>query len=75
MTHASHPESGQFDGAEGSAPLEGGGAAARHRDPEGAKIGMWLVLFTEMLLFGGLFLLYSAYRARYPDRTSIGTSQ
>jgi cytochrome c oxidase subunit 3 len=27
---------------------------------------MWLFLFTEILLFGGLFLLYSAYRARYP---------
>jgi cytochrome c oxidase subunit 3 len=25
---------------------------------------MWLFLFTEMLLFGGLFVLYSAYRAR-----------
>lgn len=38
-----------------------------HRDYEGAKIGMWLFLFTEILLFGGLFLLYSAYRARYPQ--------
>ena len=28
--------------------------------------GMWLFLFTEILLFGGLFLLYSAYRAKYP---------
>jgi cytochrome c oxidase subunit III len=36
------------------------------RDYEGAKLGMWLFLFTEILLFGGLFLLYSAYRARYP---------
>lgn len=33
--------------------------------PSGAKIGMWLFLFTEMLLFGGLFLLYSVYRAKY----------
>jgi cytochrome c oxidase subunit 3 len=37
-----------------------------HKDYEGAKLGMWLFLFTEILLFGGLFLLYSAYRARYP---------
>lgn len=37
-----------------------------HQDREGAKIGMWLFLFTEMILFGGLFLLYSAYRARFP---------
>ena len=37
-----------------------------HKDYQGAKFGMWLFLFTEILLFGGLFLLYSAYRARYP---------
>ncbi|MBF0514672.1 MAG: cytochrome c oxidase subunit 3 [Desulfovibrionaceae bacterium] len=29
-------------------------------------MGMWLFLFTEILLFGGLFLLYSAYLHRYP---------
>ena len=32
------------------------------RDYAGAKIGMWLFLFTEVLLFGGLFLVYSVYR-------------
>ena len=37
-----------------------------HRDYEGAKLGMWLFLFTEILLFGGLFLLYSVYRSKYP---------
>ena len=37
-----------------------------HKDYEGAKLGMWLFLFTEILLFGGLFILYSAYRSRYP---------
>jgi cytochrome c oxidase subunit 3 len=37
-----------------------------HKDYEGSKLGMWLFLFTEILLFGGLFLLYSAYRAKYP---------
>ncbi len=39
---------------------------ARHRvDTDGAKMGMWIFLFTEVLFFGGLFLLYSVYRARY----------
>ena len=33
-----------------------------HRDDEASKIGMWLFLFTEMLLFGGLFLVYTIYR-------------
>lgn len=37
-----------------------------HKDYEGGKLGMWLFLFTEILLFGGLFILYSAYRAKYP---------
>jgi len=36
-----------------------------HKDPEAAKIGMWLFLFTEMLLFGGLFIAYAEYRSRY----------
>ena len=34
-------------------------AVVHHRDYTGAKIGMWLFLFSEMLLFGGLFLLYA----------------
>ncbi len=33
---------------------------------QGAKIGMWLFLFTELLLFGGMFLLYAVYRMLYP---------
>jgi cytochrome c oxidase subunit III len=40
-------------------------AAHVHKDPEAAKIGMWLFLFTELLLFGALFILYAAYRSRY----------
>jgi len=38
----------------------------QHRDYTGAKVGMWLFLLSEILLFGGLFILYSAYRYRYP---------
>jgi cytochrome c oxidase subunit 3 len=33
-----------------------------HRDYTGSKLGMWLFLFTEILLFGGLFLVYAVYR-------------
>jgi len=33
-----------------------------HRDDLGSKIGMWLFIFTELLLFGGLFVVYSVYR-------------
>jgi cytochrome c oxidase subunit 3 len=38
----------------------------QRKDNAGAKLGMWLFLFTELLLFGGLFLLYGAYFSRYP---------
>jgi cytochrome c oxidase subunit 3 len=37
-------------------------AHTEHRDYVGAKLGMWLFLFTEVLLFGGMFLVYSVYR-------------
>lgn len=33
-----------------------------HRDDEGSRMGMWLFLFTELILFGGLFFVYSVYR-------------
>jgi cytochrome c oxidase subunit 3 len=39
---------------------------AVHRDDFGSKIGMWLFIFTELLLFGGLFLVYSIYRYNNP---------
>ena len=35
-----------------------------HRDDLASKTGMWFFLFTEMLLFGGLFVVYSVYRFR-----------
>jgi cytochrome c oxidase subunit 3 len=40
-------------------------------DYQGSKLGMWIFLFTEMLLFSGLFLLYSAYRSRYSGEFHI----
>ena len=36
------------------------------KDYLGAKMGMWLFLFTEILLFGGLFVLYAVTLQRYP---------
>lgn len=33
-----------------------------HKDDIGTRMGMWLFLFTEVLLFGGMFFLYSVYR-------------
>jgi len=36
--------------------------SGHNRDDEASKLGMWLFLFTELLLFGGLFLVYTIYR-------------
>ncbi len=42
-----------------------------HRDDMGSKMGMWLFLFTEVLLFGGMFILYAAYRFTYSDAYKV----
>jgi len=34
---------------------------------ESAKLGMWVFLLTEILLFGGLFCAYAVFRAWYPN--------
>ncbi len=49
--------------------------SAAHHDYAGSKIAMWLFLFTEIILFGGLFLLYSAYRAKYPHEFHDGGNE
>jgi len=46
-----------------------------HKDNLGAKLGMWLFLFTELLLFGGLFILYAVYLARYPKEFGAAGSE
>lgn len=37
-----------------------------HRDDTASKLGMWLFIFTEILFFGGLFVIYSVYRYMNP---------
>ncbi|MBZ0267666.1 cytochrome c oxidase subunit 3, partial [bacterium] len=34
---------------------------------ESGKLGMWLFLGTEILMFGGLFCAYAIFRANYPE--------
>ncbi|MCL4551766.1 MAG: cytochrome c oxidase subunit 3 family protein [Bacteroidetes bacterium] len=46
-----------------------------HRDDVGARMGMWLFLFTEVLLFGGLFLVYAVYRYQYPQQFHIAAME
>jgi cytochrome c oxidase subunit 3 len=47
-------------------------ALAHHFDnleqqAEAASLGMWVFLLTEILFFGGVFLVYTVYRHMYHD--------
>lgn len=46
-----------------------------HRDDLGAKLGMWLFLFTELILFGGLFLVYAVYRYLHPQEFHLAAQE
>lgn len=46
-----------------------------HRDDVGAKMGIWLFLFTELLLFGGMFFLYSVYRFTNQDAFHLAAKE
>jgi cytochrome c oxidase subunit 3 len=48
---------------------------AIHRDDLASKTGMWFFLFTEMLLFGGLFVVYSVYRYRNPTAFHLAAEE
>ncbi len=41
-------------------------AVEGQKDATDARLGMWLFILSEILLFGGLFILYSAYRYKNP---------
>jgi cytochrome c oxidase subunit 3 len=60
----------------GGAGMEGGYAGRPHLSHHFAdleqqytsgKLGIWLFLVTEILLFGGLFCAYAVYRANHPE--------
>ena len=63
-----------------TAPAEAAHEADHHHPPhlqhhfisseqqfDAAKMGMWLFLITEVLLFSGMFVAYTVYRAWYPE--------
>ncbi len=41
---------------------------------ESGKIGIWLFLITEILMFSGLFVGYAIYRTLYPEAWSAGSA-
>ena len=40
-----------------------------------SKLGMWLFLLTEILLFGGMFVAYGIYRSMYPELFAMASTQ
>ncbi len=46
-----------------------------HRDDIGARLGMWLFLFTELILFGGMFIVYSVYRFTYQEEFHLAAKE
>ena len=46
-----------------------------HRDDVGTKVGMWLFLFTELILFGGMFIVYAVYRFSHPAEFQLAAKE
>jgi cytochrome c oxidase subunit III len=46
-----------------------------HRDDAGSRMGMWLFLFTELILFGGMFIVYAIYRFSHPEEFHLAAKE
>jgi cytochrome c oxidase subunit 3 len=46
-----------------------------HRDDIGSRLGLWLFLFTELILFGGMFVIYAVYRFFHPAEFELGAKE
>ncbi|MGD0835854.1 MAG: cytochrome c oxidase subunit 3 family protein [Polyangia bacterium] len=49
--------------------------ATEHHDYQGAKLGMWIFIMTELILFGGLFIAYGVYREMHADDFHTASSE
>lgn len=59
-------------GHDEAVPLAHHYGSPRHQFQAG-KLGMWLFLLTELVMFGGLFTLYAVFRANRPDAFTWGS--
>src|SRR5579864_4290286 len=60
-SHGGHDEHGEHD------PHQQHHFATMEQQFDTSKIGMWLFLATEILLFGGLFVGFGLMQSRYPQ--------
>jgi len=44
-------------------------------DPAAAKMGMWLFLFTEVMLFGALFIVYAVYLSQWTWQFQVASAE
>ncbi len=65
-TNEAHAEASAHAHAEHFESLE--------RQAEAARFGMWVFLASEVLLFGGLFTLYTCYRFEHPAAFARGVA-
>jgi cytochrome c oxidase subunit 3 len=49
--------------------------AMEHRDDFGSKMGLWLFLFSEFILFGGMFIVYAVYRFSHPEEFRLAAAE
>jgi cytochrome c oxidase subunit 3 len=50
-------------------------AEHKHRDDTGSRMGLWLFLFSELILFGGMFIIYAVYRFLHPDEFRLAAAE
>jgi cytochrome c oxidase subunit III len=46
-----------------------------HQDDVGSKVGLWLFLFSELILFGGMFIIYAVYRFKHPEEFRLAAAE
>ena len=65
MENSAHDD--QHGHADHHAPFQAHHFDTMEQQFQAGKLGMWIFLVTEILLFGGLFCAYAAYRANHPQ--------
>ena len=56
-------------------PTEEKSRMEEHRDDTGSRLGMWLFVLSELLLFGGMFILYAVHRYKAPGEFHHGSME
>jgi cytochrome c oxidase subunit III len=69
-----HPQVGHGPEKQGPAHLKPYFTSSEQQF-DAAKLGMWLFLVTEILLFGGMFVAYGIYRSWYPELFAEASTQ